>query len=288
MGMSEHTRLVNMVMGLCQDTLRWPGILHDLGYAIQLIEQTISLRESTQKVAPDVVAVSNRLVHAMVIDCKSGANIDPDQDNRYGLLEPPDLAYHITVHDPSRLTHAVCYADGLANHKFLEPHTKLPFITFGPDAVGGSGDFGKEQVNDRLCKPVSLEGMREPTGFYPFSPDDEDSEIIPHILPGLLSCMVQRGGEAPSVVDSAMAEAVLKRIHPFHEQISSRHKKRLIARIMQTINVCKDSDAEFRQQLAKIAEGKANHNTMQSLQRICEGLIGRYAHQKSIDNFCSP
>ena len=132
---NEHTRLINRVIGLCQDAAYWPNVLHSLGYAVQLIEKTISLRSSSQKVTPDVVAVSNRLVHAMVIDCKSGTNINQDQDSRYESLEPYDLAYHVTVHDPTRLTHIVCYADSIANHKSLEPYTKLPFITFGPDAV---------------------------------------------------------------------------------------------------------------------------------------------------------
>lgn len=286
MGASEHTRLVNRVMGLCKDTARWPSVLHDLGYAVQLVEQTISLRESSQKITPDVVAVSNRLVHAMVIDCKGGANIDPDQDGRYESLESRDLTYHVTVHDPNRLTHIACYADGVVNHESLEPHTRLPFITFGPDAVSGKRDFGNSQVNDSLCKPISLKGMLEPTGYYPFSPEDKDSAIIPHVLAGLLSYLVQRGRETPSAVtDAAVAEAVLRIIHPFHEQISSRHRQSLTQKIKLMIDVCKNGSSEFRQQLAKIEEGKAGHNTMQSLHRICEDLISKYTRQKLIDSY---
>lgn len=286
MGISEHTRLVNSVIGLCQDTARWPGVLHDLGYAVQLIEQSISLRKSSQKITPDVVAVSNRLLHAMVIECKSGTNINSDQDRRYESLEPRDLAYHVTVHDPNRLTHVACYADGAANHKSLEPHTKLPFITFGPEEVAGKRDFGKKEVNDKLHKGVSLKGMLEPTGYYPFSPDDEDSAIIPHVLTGLLSYLVQRGRELPpTTADADMAEAILKSIHPFHEQIYSRHRQRLTQRIKRMIDLCKNSNSEFRQQLAKIEDGKAGHSTMQSLRRICKELVDRYAQQKMIDNF---
>ena len=94
-------------------------MLHDLGYAVQLVEQTISLQKSAQKITPDVVVVSNNLVHAMVIDCKSGKNIDSDQDRRYESLKSRDLAYHITVYDRKHLTHVTCYADEAANHEFL-------------------------------------------------------------------------------------------------------------------------------------------------------------------------
>ena len=251
-----------------------------------MIEQTISLGESAQKIAPDVVAVSNKLVHAIVVDCKGGANIEPDQDRRYESLKSRDLTYHITVHDPKRLTHVTCYADDADVHKLLEPHTELPFITFGRDMMSGKRDFGKKQVNDKLCKPVSLEGMLEPTGHYPFSPDDEKAAIIPHVLPGLLSHLIKRGrSKTPTVADSTTAESILKIIHPFHEQIDSRHKKRLAESIKIVIDMCKDSNSEFKQQLAKIEDGKAVPSTIQSLHRICNELIDKYADQKLIDSY---
>ena len=79
-----HTRLINMFMGLCMNTVGWPNILGELGYEVQLIEQTVNLR-STRKVAPDVVAVSNKTVHAIVAECKFG-EIKADQDQRYQQL----------------------------------------------------------------------------------------------------------------------------------------------------------------------------------------------------------
>lgn len=261
-------------------------MLHDLGYAVQLVEQTISLQKSAQKITPDVVVVSNNLVHAMVIDCKSGTNIDSDQDSRYESLESRDLAYHVTVHAPNLLTHTVCYADEVTNHEFLKPHTNLPFITFGSDAVSGIRDFGKKEVNDKLCGQVSLTGMLEPTGYYPFSPDDKDSAIIPHVLSGLLSYLVRRGRESrPTAVDSALAKEVLKIIHPLYGQISSRHRQRLTQRIKLMIGVCKNRNREFRQQLNKIEQGKDSQATMQSLRRICNELIDKYTQQKLIDSF---
>lgn len=286
MSISEHTRLVNKVIGLCKNTARWPSILHDLGYAVQLIEQTVSLQKSAEKITPDVVAVSNKLVHAMVIDCKSGKNIDRDQNCKYESLEPHDLIYHITVHDPNRLTHVACYADVATNHQFLEPHTTLPFLTFDLDTMKGQRNFGKKEVDEKLCRPVSLKEMLEPTGYYPFSPDDEDSSIIPHVLAGLISYLVQRGRETSSIgTDSVIAEEIFKIIHPFHEQISSQHRKNLTRKIKLMIDACKNGNSEFKQQLAKIKDGKASPNTMESLRRICEELINKYTKQKMIDNF---
>ena len=285
MNMSRHTRLINMVIGLCKDTACWPSILHKLGYKVQLIEQKISLRESAQKIAPDVVAVSNRLTHAMAFDCKSGKNISSDQDCRYEALESRDLAYHITIHDPNQLTHVVCYADEDANHESLEPHTRLPFVTFGSE-MRGIRDFGKKEVNDALCKPTSLDGMLEPTGHYPFAPDDNDSAIIPHVLPGLIAYLFQKGRGAPAiVVGPEMAESILKNIHPFHEQMSPIHRQNLTQKIENMIRTLRNSNSEFNQQLDKIEEGKISTSTMQSLRRICNEISKKYSEQQMLYSF---
>lgn len=268
------------------NTAHWPSTLYDLGYKVQLIEQTISLKKSAEKIVPDVVAVSNKLVHVMVIDCKSGTNIDQDQDYRYDSLESHDLAYHITVHDSNQLTHIACYADGSDNHPSLKPHTTLPFLTFGPDVMEGQRNFGKKEVNEKLCKSIDLKEMLEPTGYYPFSPDDEESSILPHVLAGLLSYLIQRGRETPPMyADSIVAENIFKIIHPFHEQISSQHRKNLTQKIKVMIDACKNSNSEFKLQLSKIENGMASSSTTESLRKICKDLISKYEQQKMLDNF---
>ncbi len=60
---SMHTRLINMFVGLCTNTERWPSILFDLGYDVRLIEPTMGM-QSANKINPDVIAVSEDLSHA--------------------------------------------------------------------------------------------------------------------------------------------------------------------------------------------------------------------------------
>ncbi len=277
---SDHTRLINKLIGLCRDTVKWPKTLFDLGYDVQLIEQTISLK-SAQKVSPDVVAVSGRLLHAIVADCKSGDNIDNGQDARYQELESDDLRHWVTVHDTNQLKHVVCYVDNDTNHAGLEPHTGFPFITFGQDEIRGQGDFGIRQLNEKLCEPVSLEGMREPTGYYPFSPDDEDYVIAPHILRGLMSYLTRRGHKTrPKIKDPATPTEILKLMHP-HDLISSRHSGSLTKKIEVMINIfmrCR----KFREQVLKIEKGDHSTPTLRSLDKICEVLITEYESQKKI------
>ena len=72
--------------------------------------------------------------------------------------------------------------------------------------------------------------------------------------------------------------------------MSSGHRRVLTKRIKHIVDLCKNNNGEFKQQLAKIEDGKDGSNTMQSLHRICKELVdkelvGEYAQQKTMDNF---
>ena len=105
-------------------------------------------------------------------DCKSGNSISPDQDKRYGELEPGDLTYHVEVGRPDSLKHTVCYVDTPANHRSLAQLTRFPFITFGPNSVEGHGSFGQAQLDEKMLVLTTQKNMVEPDSFYPFAPDD--------------------------------------------------------------------------------------------------------------------
>ena len=264
-----------------KNTTKWPKILFELGYEVQLIEQAIKL-QSAQKIVPDVVAVSRKLLHVIVTDCKSGNNIDNEQDARYQELASDDLKYYVTVHDTNQLKHTVCYVDNHTNHTQLEPHTKLPFMTFSDDAIQGRRDFGMKQLNEKLCNFISLEGMREPTGYYPFSPQDEDFVIAPHVLRGLISYLMMKGHKIqPQIKDPATALEILKLIHPYN-LVSTRHKDDLIKRIGTMINMFRSNNREFNEQVSKIEKGEYKTSTLQSLAKICEALIVEYESQTHI------
>lgn len=84
--------MINYVIGFCKISDTWIHPLEELGYEVRLIEQTIKLMQTTNElIKPDVVAVSNKLLHALVFDCKSGKNIERDQIARYNQLTDADL-----------------------------------------------------------------------------------------------------------------------------------------------------------------------------------------------------
>ena len=272
-----------MFMGLCMNTLNWPNILGDLGYEVQLIEQTVSL-QSTRKVTPDVVAVSNKTVRAIVAECEFGA-INADQDRRYQQLTPENLLNHVTVHDRNRMSHTVCYVDMCDDHDRREPHTRFPFITFGKDSIAGSGDFGHKDLRKCFAGPISLAGTKEPGFLYPFSHDDEDYVVIPHVLRGLIACAWKPPSKQFKIGDPGTPEAILEIVHRHVTLIYAKHKSQLTGRIKSVVEKLLTEIPDLQEQVSKIdAEGR-HPASIQRLEKICDDLISDYETQTRLDRF---
>ena len=205
MAASRHTKLINMFMGICSNVDEWPSTLFDLGYRVRRIEQTVRL-QSAQKATPDMIAVSNKLGHVIVAECKGGNNIDKDQDEIYKQLTLEDLRPHIKIHGNAGMRHTVCYVDMADNHASLEPHTEFPFTTFGRSRVELHGSLGHDAV-DGGFEDASRDGAREPTFLYPFSPDDPDYVVVPLILQELIGFVGKQDGVRAD--DPGIHEAIL-------------------------------------------------------------------------------
>ncbi len=210
---NAHTRLMNKFIGLCSNVDYWPSVMYELGYRVKLVEQKISTK--TDGVTPDVVVVSDKLLHSVVVDCKSGNNIDRDQDDRYKSIRAEHLFNWIDVREKARLTLSTCYVANDSNYGALRNHTDLPFVLFGRKFVEGRGDFGHDHLNQSLCKQSSLSSKFEPMLFYPFSACDDDPLILLHVMVGLLAWV--RKSHPKSLSDLTKHETLtdlLKAVHP--------------------------------------------------------------------------
>ena len=252
-----------------------------MGYDVQLVEYPVPLRKTTEIVKPDVVAASYSLAHAIVADCKSGNNIEGKQDDKYKKLMVADL-HMVDVSDRKNLKHNVCYVDTDSNHSELEPHTTLPFITFKQDHIIGSGNFMPPELAEVLNKSTYLKDMKEPMGYYPFSPDDDAEDIIEHVMAGLISCLASKGQEVPiDVKNPEFMKEVLRRIYPIYEVISSVHRQELQRKIKKIIAIC-SQDSEFKGQLQKIQENGITAPTLKKMKRACTNIAEDYQKQKRI------
>lgn len=169
-----------------------------------------------------MVAVSSKYLHIIVAECKSGNNINRQQDDKYDQIESSCFR-NVGVYDHNRLSHVVCYVDK-SNHASLKPYTKFPFITFDQDVIVGTGDFKNPKTTNELQKHIPLTNVREPTIFYPFAHDDDDRFVVQHVLTGLVGYLTRKQKSPIKIQDDAAVEKILKSIHPFYNQISTKYR----------------------------------------------------------------
>lgn len=281
---SDHTRLVNMFIGLCMRGKRWPQPLRELGYAVQLVERPIAMRPSG-RVVPDVIAASNRALHAIVADCKGGKGISPDQDSRYRQLDSGDLADYVTVHDAGRLSHAVCYVAIGHNRPDIWEHTELPLISFDDSYVQARGSLGEGALDKKMRAAIPLRDMIEPTDYYPFSPEDDDLFIIPHVLREMISYFARRAREPRADISGpAMAEEIFRGVH-MHQLIGSRHRGAMVGRIGRIIGLLAEGDKDLRDRMSRLRRGDLNASTLDGAKASCKRLLEKYRSQKMLDSF---
>ena len=184
---------MNCIIGMCKKNRNWINVISDLGYEVQIIEQTIHT-SSGDAVKPDVVSSSNMLLHSLVFEVKGGKSLNEDQLNRYSGLEPNDLRW-VTwneIYDKVHLQLDVCVCDLAENHQYIKTVNKrFPMLTFSPTELAKEGMFKNNRLNETFKNPISLDGKLQPLSYYPFSEEDDSAYIAMHVIRTILSIMLK-------------------------------------------------------------------------------------------------
>lgn len=279
---SKHTILINKFIGLCQKQSAgrkspkpWPNPLYELGYRIKLIEKEISMCNGGL-VHPDVLATSNRHLHILVIECKSGNNINADQDRRYANLSTRDFKNFVKMYDQSQLKHDVCYVDGMENHASLEPHTDLPFITFGRRHIQKHGTFKLDKLDRKLSPQITLDGSEVLRSYYKFSPFDGDKFVVPHVVRALMQCVTSTSSKSRvAVLELGAALKITEALDP-QNIISSHHKGQLQKRVEHVIDMLLQRDG-FADLVRRA--GECNPAAVRTLWSKCGEICSEYETQ---------
>lgn len=286
---NPHTLLVNYVIGLCRKEVSWPSCLNDLGYDPQIIEQSLSMK-SGDRVKPDVVVVSNKLLHGLVVDCKGGNNANDDQITRYRQLVPDDLRNYVTVYDRKKLGIDVCFTRfENQNSQLVRDTDPFPILTFNNSRIEKTRDFKCEPLDKTFEHPISLEGCYPPLGYYPFSEIDEDTVIIPRVLRALVQVALRTSRGGSSALDEAVftSDEILVSVHHYWSILALEHRNRLRARIQSIFRMLLSSDPDLRNALSEVESKKGYKitTTLQQLQKIAQSICEKYETQKTMDQF---
>jgi len=231
----SHTRLANKWLGLAVyivDTT-WPKTLHDLGYAIHGIEHTV--RVGDRNVSPDIIMANIAAGHALVTDCKSGANVDLGQDLGYARMATGDL--HRAGVPASIRSHTPIYAINEEHVGRIRGHAGLALVVFGKRRIYGIGDLGNADLTGELRRGVPLEeGSRPDPDNYPFSIRDTPVHIDAHVARAILSYLRSHPGmRGRSLATRALASAILREAHPLHALFSGSHRQEIRRAVARSI-----------------------------------------------------
>lgn len=216
--MHRHTLLVNKILCLCAAVPGWPSVLLGHGYRILAIER--SVRVGGRTVVPDIMLLNGAAGHILVIDCKGGSNVKPDQEGRYARMRLPDIL-EIARPRPKAGTHTFAYAIEEEHSEKVRAHTGFALIVFGRRAVRAIGDLGHGPLTRELQAGVSLGDEPMPQFFYPFSINDSHRDIDAQVAPILLS-------RPPVRPNRAAAAEVFRAVHPFHDRYAPAHVAELV------------------------------------------------------------
>lgn len=269
-----------MLIGLCHDDANWPSLLHDLGYAVRLIGQEISVGR-TGRIAPDLVAYSDDLSHAIVAECKGGRAIPPRRDGAYAHLAVPDLEPHVTGKDSRLAAHASCYVVTGDDCPEPKPEAGLPLVVFGADRVKGHGSFNNAALDKALHAGSPLGGCLEPGGYCPFSADDDSRSLVPHVLQGILSC-IRKPDSGFDLGHPDAARQVLEAVHPYHSKMDPECKAALVQRMQGIIGQL--ADQRFKKQAQMLKDPDASPAAARGFVLLCKKIANSYRGQRRLSD----
>ncbi len=274
-GLSEHTRLLNITIGLSLRIPNWPGPLKELGYSPEVIEANMP------EANPDLILTNKKYNHSLIVDCKS-RTIEEKQTKKYveirndpqilirrGVVNVPVIRHYsacpvyISFHDLTKEKQIV--ENKIHFLHVVEENNELQIIESKTE------QFQRADLNKIF--PIDLKGKKPPYALYPF--DVEDTQIFKiYILRELFNIALHQQ-------NSFTEEELLKNTHKCRD-IISEHKKKIFRNIAKRIlhETCK---SELREYL-KSDENKWNiklqreSNSIKAFQKRCEDAI------KSLDD----
>lgn len=178
---SKSTLLLNCLVALCHKNPNFPSTLFENGYQLECLDYPFLLQDGS-KVKPDVQLKKND-DYLLFFECKDGS-VDADQLERYKKIKKEDLLRSkITSLPASSLQFDLGYFGTEKNKDKLltsiEKNTN-PFPIVVLDSNRILWQDKSPQFNNHLTQKVFSEIKFEtpvPTGFIPFTPDDDDDVI---------------------------------------------------------------------------------------------------------------
>lgn len=232
---------LNAIIGLASPpSSSWPNRLHDAGYTLVALELPLDTAEGP--VVADAVLFAEVVNHFLVVETKSGQNVDPDQARRYNLVGAHQLVRHAGVRvarDKSLNVETlyVCLSANVARilHGLQQAGCTYPVIDVGDQQITPHNAKHSAHLAGIFPGPITTSGW-PPTviGVDADSAVDEFKPIVARALVRELSL----GTSSVGVPD--LAGRAITHFHIY----GARHRMRLIKKVEQAARQCCEAAPE--------------------------------------------
>ena len=286
-GLSEHTVLMNAMIGLCVPTPGWPHPLKDLGFLVDSIEPIVAT-EDGRKVNPDLILTSNKLTHALVVECKGGYEINEhrkneidDQAERYSKVSNNLLAYKIKIHDYRRLTHDMTYVTNDKIAEFIKEYG-YPILVFERDKLYKINSFSKETLNSKFSSEISIKNP-PPTHFFPFNDNDNLSLIALYVFQKLVKFALKAREDSLEFDEDMILKSIFG---AYWKNIHETKKTRLRKKVRDILNEY-SKNKELKGYLEKVKDRRSWRVTksLEAFRKGCQKIIEDLEKQRRLDEY---
>ena len=275
---TNHTRLINYLIGFCKNDPKWISPLWELKYKPRIIEQTIGLSDGAS-IKPDIILGTDRFGHMLVCECKGGSTISKKQTERYEKLTVKDLSRWVRLQTGS-MSHDVCYVLLKVSPEFIQ--NTFPVLVFSDRVEKHGKKFSLEPLEKVFLQSNDISDLTPPLSYYPFSSEDDVNEITAYVLRAIVSLAQKKCGMPAE--NAQRLDKILCETHKMYKVMSSRHKNELKEKIGRIISELSGKYPDFKAYL----DGQHNSQTAQSnFINTCQTILRKGESTTHIDDFLS-
>ena len=239
--MEDRLRPVNAVLGLVTPGDVNPATLFDLGYKAVGLE--VPVVGPHGRVVVDVVLFNAQLLHLVLVEAKSGANVDELQAARYGALDPKEVVQATGVTLPRRgeVSVDVAYACLAANADRIRIGLDRAKLFCAVMSVADrSIDLINAEASSKLGSawsegPVALVGPV--SRLLPFDHETPAADLRPFVYAELVSALSNRAREIT-------VRALTERTTPYFPLFSTGAQRRLVANVRAAVRTIAEDTPE--------------------------------------------
>jgi len=178
--LSDHTKLMNIIIGLCHGVPHWPNPFTKKNYKISKIEAKIP--ESN----PDIIISNTHTNHSILFECKSSHNVKEKQVERYAKVRKDPSVFvqsgKVKVVHKGQYSVDVTYCsfEDLSSNELICKHDMHcihveKIVNSKINSIHLTrGNFSKNGLNNIF--PIDTKDSRPPYFLYPF--DENEIELF--------------------------------------------------------------------------------------------------------------